>query len=248
MPVDASMARADAAIARAKDAAVVFDALVAEAEELKKQEQYAAALKALQEARGMCDRLGEGADQAISKVIGLTALCTGNLAIGQAKAGNLTKALEMQLAAIALWKTAPQPDMARLGKAYHNAALTMNKLRNYEMSLALSKEALAHARLADPPDQSVLAEELIAVGRAEVLMFHWDDFEKYFREAASIYRQTLGDAHPKVSSTMYGLAEVLRQANREERARAAGKELLGILEAALGPDDPRTVQCRAQWG
>ena len=68
--------------------------------------------------------------------------------------------------------------------------------------------------------------------------------EELLSEPRTSSRKRSGHWHPDVAVTLNNLALVHKRRGNFDRARAIYQNALGIFEAALGPDHPKTLACR----
>ena len=74
----------------------------------------------------------------------------------------------------------------------------------------------------------------------------YEDAEAYYREAATISKEMLGDKHPEYAIDIVDLGRALSLQGKSDEARELLLEALRVFEAALPPDHVYIQETREQ--
>ncbi len=128
-----------------------------------------------------------------------------------------------------------------MGEVYQGLGLAPEARSLYERALALDTEFLGET---DPET----LESRFRVAMSQAVAGEYDAAEAGLRSVLAEQAQVLGRRHRATSSTLRGLAHLLRNTGRVQEAEPLYDEALAIQREILGPDDPHTIRTENELG
>lgn len=134
--------------------------------------------------------------------------------------------------------------MRVIGQAYHGLGMIEEARPLAETALELHRahNGADHAEVAT--SQAFLASVMSDLGDLEDL----EAAESLHRDALDIRRRLFGEAHPSVSASLYGLAEVLERKGDILGAESHYREALAQARRFHGPDAPQVAALEVSFG
>jgi tetratricopeptide (TPR) repeat protein len=148
-----------------------------------------------------------------------------------------------------LWVEHARVSLAKTGgneaQLLSNEAAILERLGRYDDAIARYEQALTEHDPADAYGLGVthlrLGDALRGSNRAEAALQHYD-------LAMALWREVLGDDHPRLSVPTIGRSTALSKLGRNDEAVQGYRNAIGALQQAFGPDHPNVGAAQINLG